>query len=590
MATTHAPAHPPPARARVHPPPARTRVQVGHKDSIITLTVSPHFPSVVASGSEDGDIRVWDLAPPSPLTAAAEAAAASRQPPRLLAALAAPCDGPVTALAFDPRDPTRLYAGCLIRVLEFALQPAATGGGASSPPGDDGVWGGGGADAAAAGGAGVSSSATSALPPLSLVPGARIQTNRDEIAALAAHDSLPLLAAADDDGDIAIVDTQKRSLLRVLRKGHTSLCGSVAFRPTLRPPPSSSSTHSAWRAFLPSLLSPPSAGRTASADTPAEIASGGFDHTVVCWNAKKGVPRSAVSVAGAIAEVLAGPPTQQMQDEADAAAAADEGAKGKGKKGGSKGKGKGKAGGGGTPKAASSSSAAAPAPAAAAQGSQEAAPAADAPEDAAPPQSLNPPFVHSVAFSPGGGAYVVAGLGDGTVAVLEWDEDGGGARPPPPVWWAHGAHASAATCVGFARHDSGADGLVEGAGEGGGESAGSPPLPPSSSWVLYSAGNDGFINLWRWEEVEEAARTRPGRPVVSPPSPSEGEAAAAAAAAGVPPRPVLPQALPRPFQRIRHGRGPNWMAAATVPRGGGDRVGGVLVVGDTRKDASAYVL
>jgi len=54
----------------------------------------------------------------------------------------------------------------------------------------------------------------------------------DDVAALAVHPTLPLLAAADDEGCITVVDLQAGAAVRVLRKGgHTSLCTGALFSP-----------------------------------------------------------------------------------------------------------------------------------------------------------------------------------------------------------------------------------------------------------------------------------------------------------------------------------------------------------------------
>jgi WD40 repeat protein len=59
-----------------------------------------------------------------------------------------------------------------------------------------------------------------------------IVTTEDDISALCAHPTKPILACCDDSGVITIIDAAKACVVRVLRKGgHTSLATSVVFLP-----------------------------------------------------------------------------------------------------------------------------------------------------------------------------------------------------------------------------------------------------------------------------------------------------------------------------------------------------------------------
>lgn len=47
--------------------------------------------------------------------------------------------------------------------------------------------------------------------------------NKDEINQIAFHSKSPFLAAADDTGDVKIIDIQQRCMFKTLRAGHKSM-------------------------------------------------------------------------------------------------------------------------------------------------------------------------------------------------------------------------------------------------------------------------------------------------------------------------------------------------------------------------------
>ncbi|KAF3451289.1 hypothetical protein FNV43_RR07384 [Rhamnella rubrinervis] len=86
------------------------------------------------------------------------------------------------------------------------------------------------------------------------------QYNKEEINQIACNFKSSFLAAADDGGDIKIIDIHQKCLYKTLRAGHTSICSSVQFLP--------------WR--------------------PWEVITGGLDSKLVMWDFSKGRPYKIV--------------------------------------------------------------------------------------------------------------------------------------------------------------------------------------------------------------------------------------------------------------------------------------------------------
>ncbi|XP_051126211.1 uncharacterized protein LOC127248082 isoform X2 [Andrographis paniculata] len=86
--------------------------------------------------------------------------------------------------------------------------------------------------------------------------------NKDEINQIAFHPKSSFLAAADDTGDVKIIDVRQRCLYRTLRAGHKSICSSVQFLP--------------WRSW--------------------EVITGGLDSKLVMWDFSKGRPNKIMDL------------------------------------------------------------------------------------------------------------------------------------------------------------------------------------------------------------------------------------------------------------------------------------------------------
>ncbi|KAI4332528.1 hypothetical protein L6164_017429 [Bauhinia variegata] len=80
--------------------------------------------------------------------------------------------------------------------------------------------------------------------------------NKEEINQIACNSRSSFLAAADDGGEVKIIDTRQQCLYKTLRDGHTSICSTVQFLP--------------WRSW--------------------EVISGGLDSKLVLWDFSKGRP------------------------------------------------------------------------------------------------------------------------------------------------------------------------------------------------------------------------------------------------------------------------------------------------------------
>ncbi|XP_072964322.1 uncharacterized protein [Typha angustifolia] len=80
----------------------------------------------------------------------------------------------------------------------------------------------------------VSSGAEISCFDVHMGPGKPLETynyNKDEINQIAFSSKLGFLAAADDSGDVKIVDTHQKSLYKSLRAAHTTICSAVQFIP-----------------------------------------------------------------------------------------------------------------------------------------------------------------------------------------------------------------------------------------------------------------------------------------------------------------------------------------------------------------------
>ncbi|XP_073281104.1 uncharacterized protein [Primulina huaijiensis] len=86
--------------------------------------------------------------------------------------------------------------------------------------------------------------------------------NKDEINQIAFHSKSPFLAAADDTGDVKIIDIQQHCMFKTLRAGHKSICSTVQFLP--------------WKNW--------------------EVISGGLDSKLVLWDFSKGRPNKIMDM------------------------------------------------------------------------------------------------------------------------------------------------------------------------------------------------------------------------------------------------------------------------------------------------------
>ena len=160
------------------------------REGVNGATAATGTPPLLASGGADGTVRLWDLA----------AGRASR-------AMVVPADGSDYGAAAAV---TAVKLGSL---------------------GDAANW------VYAAGGAQLYGFDLRAPGMLLREPARRLTSSRDDIGQLAWHEESGALAAADDAGEIRVHATAAAdadaggSLLATLAGGHTSLCGSVAFRP-----------------------------------------------------------------------------------------------------------------------------------------------------------------------------------------------------------------------------------------------------------------------------------------------------------------------------------------------------------------------
>jgi hypothetical protein len=267
------------------------------------------------------------------------------------------------------------------------------------------------------------------------------------------------------------------------------------------------------------------------------LASGGFDHTVVLWNAATGAEVARAAAAAPEALVGAAVPSGSTVRNGSSRARGRCGGRGGSGSGSGSSRSSNIASGASTSqsrcgKAAAKSAGAAAASAAAAVAETTASGGTLA--DGTAPSTgrlFNPPFVHALAWSPGS-ALLAAAYGDGSVAV--WRIASAATRAFVCKWDAHAG--AAATCVAFV------DGVGPGQGHG----------------LLATAGNDGYVCLW--------AVPAAGVPGASDAAPaagcgggSRGTDTAADAGTGA------AAATPGCVWRHKHGRGPNALVAVPGP-------------------------
>lgn len=87
--------------------------------------------------------------------------------------------------------------------------------------------------------------------------------NKEEINKVVCNSKSSFLAAADDNGEVKIIDIRQQCLYKTLRAGHTSICSTVEFLP--------------WRSW--------------------EVISGGLDSMLMLWDFSKGRPYKVVDFA-----------------------------------------------------------------------------------------------------------------------------------------------------------------------------------------------------------------------------------------------------------------------------------------------------
>ncbi|KAK1275083.1 hypothetical protein QJS04_geneDACA023664 [Acorus gramineus] len=156
--------------ARPPPPPAKPRRLKGHEAALTCCIASRARPGVVVSSAEDGRICFFDL----------------RCRDLLFSVEAG--KGPVSSICYKGGNEDVVYAALGTEVVGFDVHMASS-------------W-----------------------KPLETY-----NYNKDEINQISFSSRSTFLAAADDSGDVKIIDTRQKCLYKTLRSVHTSICSSVQF-------------------------------------------------------------------------------------------------------------------------------------------------------------------------------------------------------------------------------------------------------------------------------------------------------------------------------------------------------------------------
>ncbi|XP_071726526.1 uncharacterized protein [Rutidosis leptorrhynchoides] len=177
-------------------PPAR-RLK-GHKAITTCCISSRHRPGLIASSDEDGCICVFDMRCKDALFTMNDVS-----------------PNPISSLCFDSGNEDIMYVSSENEVKVFDVHMLAS-------------W-----------------------KPLNVY-----NYNKEEINQIACNSKSSFIAAADDGGDIKIIDIRQKCLYKTLRAAHESICSSVQFLP--------------WR--------------------PWEVITGGLDSKLIMWDFSKGRP------------------------------------------------------------------------------------------------------------------------------------------------------------------------------------------------------------------------------------------------------------------------------------------------------------
>jgi WD40 repeat protein len=147
---------------------------VGHTSDVACLDVSQAGTQLV-SGGEDG-LRLWDLRSP-------EAAAVGH------VQLKSGAESGVTSVCCSKKDGNLIWASVSTSIMLLDARKMGS-------------------------------------------PVCTVKVNADEVNHITLNTAETLLAAADDSGEIRIIDTSSKALFKTLRKQHKNICSSVQFSPT----------------------------------------------------------------------------------------------------------------------------------------------------------------------------------------------------------------------------------------------------------------------------------------------------------------------------------------------------------------------
>lgn len=173
----------------------------GHKDSVNCCTASPQNPRIIVTSGEDGRVCWFDLR--------------CNDEPQIAMDVS---DDPILSLCFKSGNEDNIYVSSGKEIKCFDVRLATT------------KW-----------------------EPLE-----NYNYNKEEINKVTCNSKSSFLAAADDSGEVKIIDIRQHCLYKTLRAetGHTSICSTVEFLP--------------WRSW--------------------EVISGGLDSTLVLWEFSKARP------------------------------------------------------------------------------------------------------------------------------------------------------------------------------------------------------------------------------------------------------------------------------------------------------------